>query len=297
MGFWSKLAKGLAIGGAGLGTVLSAGAASPALAGALGLSGGTAALGGAAATAGSSLLGKISKGLGAVAPVASGIAAGQQKGREATNTAAQDAANFKLKESGQNEAGLENRAQLDLKQREDARTGQGDAYKKALQSALAMNMQDAKISGLDPSIPMVHFSGGARPSAIGAEGKAAAGALNKQAMERLLAGEKFDALPALERTGAPEFKQPGALENIAGGVGMAGNAISSVNAANEQKTYQQKILDAIESITKGSTGGQTALGPNKVSTSGAAGVQPFVKPPTAKFPQFGEVGDGDESNR
>lgn len=58
MGFWSKLAKGLAIGGAGLGTALSFGAAAPALGAALGGIG----LGGATGTAvaaGASTLGKV----------------------------------------------------------------------------------------------------------------------------------------------------------------------------------------------------------------------------------------------
>lgn len=287
MGFWS-----------GLGTALkTAGSLAP-LAMAPFTGGASLALAPA-----SGMLGKIGgavKGISEIAgPLASGIASGQQKGREATNTAAQDAALFKLKESGQNENALENRADLDLKRRGDTRTAQSDSYKKALNSALAMNMKDVSLSGLDPSIPKVSFGGGARPSAIGQEGRDAAGVMNKQAMGQLMNPEAFADMPAIERTAAPEFKQPGMLENIAGGIGMGANAINGVNAQNEQKTMQQKLLDAIEAISgTGKASAGPALGPNKVGVSTNAGVQPFTKPPTAKFQSnFGEVGDGDMSNR
>src|SRR5688572_27604811 len=62
MGFWSKLGKGLAIGGAGLGTALSFGAAAPALGAALGGLG----LSGAAGTGLASGLGALGAGLGAI---------------------------------------------------------------------------------------------------------------------------------------------------------------------------------------------------------------------------------------
>lgn len=58
MGLKSKILKGLAIGGAGLGTILTAGAASPALAATLGIGGGTSALLGAGAEALSPILAK-----------------------------------------------------------------------------------------------------------------------------------------------------------------------------------------------------------------------------------------------
>lgn len=290
MGFWSKLAKGLAIGGAGLGTVLTAGAASPTLAGALGLGAGTAAAGGAAATAGSGILSKIAKGASAASkiagPIASGLASGAQKGREGENTAAADAARFKLSESTAHETGLENRAQLDLSRRADARTGQSDAYNKALKSALGMNVKDFEIdpSSLPRGVSLLKTSGGLRPSAMGPEGRAAHELMNKQAMAKLLAGEHYDELPPMERTAPGEFKKPGVLENVAGAVGMGANAINANNASNEQMSMQERIAKAIESIGGGGgVAGPAPVPPPNVGV-GLSGVKPFTKPPTATFP-------------
>lgn len=80
MGLKSKILKGLAIGGAGLGTILTAGAASPAIAAALGIGGATSGALGAGATA--------------LSPILSKAAANQSQSKILKNTqnAAQDRA-------------------------------------------------------------------------------------------------------------------------------------------------------------------------------------------------------------
>lgn len=220
MGFWSGLAKGL-----------------------LGAGGAIAA----PFTGGASLAATLP---GIIGSVGSGIAGGLQKGREAENAAAQDAASFAQREAAAKEASLMNRAGLDLSQRGFAQQSQGDAYQKALKSALAMNLQDANIQ-LPSRITKFNITGGLRPSAIGAEGKAAATELNKQAMLKLMSGEKFDAMPAYQGTAAPAYRKPGVLENIAGIAGLAGNTVGSLGAANDDRAMYQKYIDAIKALTAG----------------------------------------------
>jgi hypothetical protein len=186
---------------------------------------------------------------GIIGGVASGIAGGAQKGREAQNTAAQDAAQFAQRENAAKESSLMGRAGLDLQQRGFTQQSQGDAYQKALKSALAMNMKDVTLD-MPSRISKFNFSGGLRPSALGAEGKAAAGELNKQAMLKLMNGEKFDALPAYQGTAAPKYKGPGVLENLAGVAGLAGNTINTALGAQEDRGNLQKYIAAIEALTK-----------------------------------------------
>ena len=216
----------------------------------LGIAGGAAF---APFTGGASLIPSL---ISAGGSVASGLAGGAQKGREAQNTAAQDAALFAQRENAAKENSLMGRAGLDLQQRGFGQQSQSDAYKKALMSALAMNMQDSQVSGVPKGIPVINFSGGMRPSAIGAEGKAAAGELQKQAMLKLMNGEKFDPLPAYQGTAAPVYKKPGLFENIMGGIGLGANAISGINAQNQQSDFQKKIMDAISSLNTPTLPGQ-----------------------------------------
>lgn len=92
----------------------------------------------------------------------------------------------KLDEKGLNlqqnqlyEQSQQDRARLGIDQQKAEQGAQSDAYRKAVLSALGMNMQDVSYS------PDGGFMGGLRPSAFGAEGKAAAKALNPLAMGQL----------------------------------------------------------------------------------------------------------------
>lgn len=186
----------------------------------------------------------------AATSLASGLAGAAQSGREADNAAASGTANFEADQAGAANRDVLDRADLDLKRRLDARLGQSDAYEKAIQGALGKNIQDVHMDR--PSgIPNISFTGGSRPSAIGPEGRAAASELNKQAMLKLMSGESYDPLPAFERVNAPEYKKPGLFENVAGAAGMAGQSYFGAKDAAEQSSYQRRILEAIESMSRG----------------------------------------------
>lgn len=182
--------------------------------------------------------------------VAGGLASGMTKDRAGQNDAAQQAAMFKLQEARGAEDALMNRQALDLRQRQFGQESQTDAYKKAIMGALAKNLQD--VSATRPAgIPTISFGGGARPSALGAEGRAAGDLLNKQAMQSLLSGQKFDQLPPIERLSAPQYKGAGFWENLLGGAGAVGKALSGAGAIQQQSTFQDKIQKMIEELLKG----------------------------------------------
>ena len=71
------------------------------------------------------------------------------------------------------------RSRLQLDQQGAEQGAQSDAYRKAILGALGANMQDVGYSAEGG------FAGGLRPSAIGAEGKAAVKMLGEQAMGAL----------------------------------------------------------------------------------------------------------------
>lgn len=267
---------------------VATGVGGAAAAGGAGVAGTTAAGLGAKAglmsTIGKSLsgAGTVGKIAGVAGPLASGIAASAQKGREATNAAAADAAAFKLKESQDNETNLQNRAGLDLKQRQFGMDSNNNAFKNAMRSAVAKNVQDVSYAA-PPGVTIPTVSGGLRPSAMGQEGRDAAGVMNSQAMLSLMNGEKFDALPPLERTAPATYKSAGALENIAGTIGMGAGAINGANAQTSQQTMQQKIMDAIAKLS----GPQAPAGPVRTSTV----------PPPQRAPVLDPYADGDQSNR
>lgn len=235
--------------------------------------------------------GKILNVLGKAAPIAQGIAGGMQKGREGENTAAEDAASFKLRESGQHEQGLMGRADLDLKQRALKQDHLERAYDLARKSALAKNLKDVTVGGVPRGVNKVTFSGGMRPSAFGQEGMDAANEMHQQAMRALVSGEQFNALPALERIAPAEYKKPGFIENLAGGVGMVGAAKNQADAAREQSDFQARIAAAIEALS----GKGAAAKPSTTMDPRLAGVTPFLPPPKGKLLAPDE--DGDLSNR
>lgn len=186
MGFWSGLGKALTIGAGAVAAPFTGGMS---LAATL-----PAILGGAGSVIG-----------------AMGGAATQNRGSEA---------NFAQQAMRDHENALINREVLKLRQAEDSRTTEEDNFRKALVSALGMNMQDAKFSreGFRSPVANISFSGGARPSALGTQGREAASLLNNQALQRLMAGppERTE-LPALERA---EMPKASIWERLAGPVGL-----------------------------------------------------------------------------
>lgn len=239
----------------------------------------------------SKILGTVGKIAPVAGAVAGGLASGAQKGREDENTAAQDAALFKLKESGQHEQNLMGREDLALAQKKYSSDQLQKYYALAKNAALTKNMQDVKLTGLDPAIPKVTFSGGSRPSALGQEGRDAAALMFDKAMGGMKDGETFNTLPALERVQAAEFKKPGVWENILGATGVGLNAVNAANTQKQQQSFQDKITAAIEALSnKGGSTTPVASSPATPPPSASGtGVLPTLKPvltsPTLK-PQY-----------
>lgn len=209
MSFWSKLGKGLAIGGAGLGTVLTAGAASPALLGALGMGGLSSGLAGGLG-AGLGAAGKIAGSLGSVA---SGAAKGSadQRLREADPQLRQQ----QLLQQGARDtftAGLQG-AQFD-------REGQDRARKQQILMTLLGNTKDQSITPGNPAIAgrMPTVSGGARPSNL---------TNNSDALMQLLMQPQTQA-PQYQAPPSFQLPQAGGLEKTLGGVGLGSSILAAL---------------------------------------------------------------------
>lgn len=121
------------------------------------------------------------------------------------------------------------RALLEMKQREEQRIAQEQAYKLAMRSALAKNTQDAAFntSGFHSNVPNISFSGGARPSALGPEGREAAAVMNNQAMQQLMGPPPLTTLPTQERFQQSEPTKASIWEKLAGPVGLGLTAVGA----------------------------------------------------------------------
>ncbi len=207
MGFWSNLAK---------------------------YGGMAAAIGGAAFTGGATLS-ALPAIMGAGGAALSGMAGAAAKNRGEQGDMNLANAQLQTSQAGAAAQNEIQRANLDLERRGDDRTSQTDAYKKALMSALAMNMQDAKFSrnGYNSPVANVTFAGGARPSAIGPQGQEAAGLLNRQALLSLMEGPaKHEAPKPYQAPGAAEIPKASFWEKLAGPVGMGLTAISNFSGGD-----------------------------------------------------------------
>jgi hypothetical protein len=219
MSFWSKLGKGLAIGGAGLGTVLTAGAASPALLGALGMGGlsaGTAGALGAAAGVGGKIAGAIgnnSKAIGDIGAVASGAAKGSadQRLREADPL---------LREQQLLQQGARDQFSAGLQGADFDRAGQDRQRKQQILMSLLNNTQDQSITPGNPAIAgrMPQVTGGARPSNLTG---------NREALMALLQAPQIQA-PQYQAPAPFSLPKAGFGEKALGGVGLGGSILGAL---------------------------------------------------------------------
>lgn len=127
-----------------------------------------------------------------------------------------------------NDAELQ-RAKLMMEQQAQQREAETLAYRNALKSALAMNMTDASFDR-PQGIPVLRFNGGARPSAIGQQGRDAAGLMNNIAMRRLMEPEKTYEMSPLEEFQQSDVPEAGFWEKIAGPVSLGATAIGEYGA-------------------------------------------------------------------
>lgn len=184
-----------------------------------------------------------------LASAAGSLAAGKSAGRAATNAGAANADDMMLRAQGQEENSAQGRARIEMDQKESSRDALNDAYKNALRSSLAMNMQDSVVSGLPKGVPNISFGGGMRPSAMGAEGKAAAGAMNASAMRSLLNPEALTPMGKQSHFSATPMKEAGFMENALGVAGMVGSGVDQFKARqqdeqnrNNTNTYFERLL-------------------------------------------------------
>lgn len=155
-----------------------------------------------------------------------------------------------------------NRAEMEMKQLEAKRALEADAYRKALKSALAMNMQDASFSRPE-GVPMIAFSGGARPSAIGEQGRNAAAIMNNKATQQLMSetqGVDTKMAPA-EKYKMAEMPEQSVWEKVAGPASLG--------------------LAAASHIMEGR---QAAAGAEKAATDRAAKIEQMVNTPLTQVP-------------
>jgi hypothetical protein len=192
-------------------------------------------------TGGASLIPTILQGAGSVV--------GAMGGASTANRGEQDRQNLtrdqvRVQEAANADRGLLDRAALEIKQRDAERAAQKEQFAMALRSALAMNTKDASFSR-PQGIPMISFAGGARPSALGAQGREAASLANNQALQALMNPQTFAAPAAPERVQMSEPSKASFWEKLAGPVGMgltiAGQGLDARNKPAAQPQPQQPL--------------------------------------------------------
>lgn len=194
MGFWSGLGKVLSVAAPVALAPFTAGTSLSAL---------PAVLGGAGAAIG-----------------AMGQSSAQNRGEQDRQNLTRD--QVRVQEQSNFDRAVMDRAALELKQREEQRAAQQTAYMSALKSALAKNVQDVSFdrSGFRSNVPTVRFAGGARPSAIGPEGREAASVMNNQALQQLMSPTPFAPVQAPSRVSMSEPSKASFWEKLAGPLGM-----------------------------------------------------------------------------
>lgn len=210
MSFWSNLAKGLAIGGAGLGTVLTAGGASPLLAAAVG--------------AGGSVLGNIGRTAGEAASGSADTRLREAQVNNQRDSNVLSRANTQIGQNQTRDAQALQRGQFGI----DAAT---QRTKQAATGDALSHVQDVNIN-FQPrtgALPNFSVSGGLRPSMFGDTARSAGGELGRQALMALMT--KSDIPQASPLVDVPDVSKPtqsGALEKTLGGVGLGASILGGV---------------------------------------------------------------------
>jgi hypothetical protein len=114
---------------------------------------------------------------------------------------------------------------LDLNRQQFQESARGNRASDALRGDLIANMQDANISV--PGVPAATVTGGLRPSAMSANGRAAGAELNRQAMLAQLDPPTYAGGRVLTPPPLSEIPKPSGLETAAG----AGGSILSILGA------------------------------------------------------------------
>jgi hypothetical protein len=198
----------------------------------------------AAIQAGSSLASKILSGAQAAASAAGNAAAAREAGRQTQAGQMVDQDQQRLTAGIAKENAVQGRAGVEIDQRTEGRASQNDAYKNALLSALALNTRD--VSANRPAgVPTISFSGGARPSAIGPEGRAAAQLMNRRSLDTLTNPAALTALPEMASFTPSALPKASGADTALGIAGAAGNFLTGMQqnqAANERSTLINALI-------------------------------------------------------
>ena len=194
-----------------------------------------------------------------VAPIAGAAASGAAEGKksEAELQNQQDAIRLRGQESLQDallrlmserEQGIVNRGNLDLQQRKYALAAPDAKTSQVMRGDLLSNVQDVSVNR-PAGIPVMKFTGGLRPSALGESSRLAGKTLAEQALASLQAGEKFDTpamqeapiLPMFQTTPLPKSswwqKALGALGTIGSMAGAAKDGYSAGQGSGSMPRY------------------------------------------------------------
>jgi hypothetical protein len=193
--------------------------------------------------AGTSMASKVLSGAQAAGQAAGNAAGAREAGRktEGDNIITQD--QQRLQASTAKENAVQGRAGIEIDQRAEGRAGTNDAYKNALLSALAMNMQDVSINR-PKGVPHMSFSGGARPSAIGPQGREAGALLNAQSMDALRNPQALTQMPAMESFTPKELPKSNGVDTALNVGGVVGDLLAGYSA-NKQAGERSSLIDAL----------------------------------------------------
>lgn len=226
-------AKGAALGAAGGAASAVAGSKNPNIAAA-----------GKAGQAGTSLASKILSGAQAGTTAMGAAAAGREAGRETetNNLVTQDQQRLQAQIAAEN--AKQGRAEIDITRRKDTREASSDAYKNALRSSLALNTKD--VTATRPTgVPNISFSGGGRPSALGAQGRQAAEIMNQRSLERLLNPEAYAAMDPLETFTPSALPKPTGVDTALGVGGAIGKALEAFQTSQTAQKQNGLVAELI----------------------------------------------------
>lgn len=159
--------------------------------------------------------------VGQVGKLFGGASKGAADGRmtQAQLQAQQDA--IRTSQYGTQQNAETNAGRLDLDRKHFTEDARGGRAKQAMIGDLLSRLQDVSINV--PGIKTASVTGGLRPSALGEGGRAAGSLLNQQALQAMLAGDKFTGGSVLRTPGVTAIPKAGAFEKIAGIAGLAGS--------------------------------------------------------------------------
>lgn len=269
------LGAGAAAAGGGGAAAIAAGAANGAGGAATGRTNTQAAVG-----SGATIASRILSGAQAAGNVAGNAAAAREAGRntEADQMMSQDRDRLAAQIAEEN--ARQGRATTEIHQREEGRASTNDAYKNALLSALALNTHDVSANRPD-GVPTIAFSGGARPSAIGAQGHQAAEVANRRALDTLMNPSPLMDLPTQEHftpSVLPKATGVDTALNIGGVVGNFLTGMQQNNTANDNSSLIRALIQQSQAAAAGGLDKQPAAPAARPPVAAKPGDDPIYDP-------------------